>query len=195
MKILFADSCIRSQEKSRTWRLCRTFLNQYQLLHPDDEIQTIRLNDEMPLPMDSNTLDRRNQLISQGDFNNPIFQSARQFASADKIIVGAPYWDLSFPAALKCYVEQVSVNGITFGYEKDGSVGKCQASKLLCISTSGGIIGDMDFGNQYLKGICGFFGIEEFESQSAQGLDIEGADVEEILRETEESLKEMVKSW
>lgn len=195
MKLLFVDSCMRGPKQSRTWRLCQAFLTKYHNLHPEDEIQTICLKDEMPLPLDAGTLENRDLLISQGDFNNPMFRFACQFADADKIIIGAPYWDLSFPAALKCYIEQIAVNGIAFGYVEDGSVGKCRAEKMLCIATSGGFIGDMDFGGQYLKGICQFFGIEEFESRTAEGLDIEGADVEEILRQAEIELEKLAENW
>ena len=38
---------------------------------------------------------------------------------ADEIVIGAPYWDLSFPAALKVYIEHVSVCDIAFHYTED----------------------------------------------------------------------------
>ena len=42
-----------------------------------------------------------------------MFDLARQFARAEIIVMAAPYWDLSFQAALKQYLEQVNVVGIT----------------------------------------------------------------------------------
>ena len=36
------------------------------------------------------------------------------------IVIAAPYWDLSFPAVLKTYLEQINVLGVTFDYSDDG---------------------------------------------------------------------------
>ena len=41
-----------------------------------------------------------------------MFDLAKQFAEADEVIIAAPFWDLSFPAALKQYFEQINVLGI-----------------------------------------------------------------------------------
>ena len=72
----------------------------------------------------------------------------------DVIVIGAPFWDLSFPAALKLYFENVTVSGITFEYsEKGRPVGKCNAKKLYYITTSGGYIGNNNFGVDYVKEI------------------------------------------
>ena len=60
-----------------------------------------------------------------------MFELARQFAAADQIVIAAPYWDLSFPAALKQYFEQINVLGITFAYTPEGvPKGLCRARKL-----------------------------------------------------------------
>ena len=59
-----------------------------------------------------------------------MFDLARQFARAEIIVMAAPYWDLSFQAALKQYLEQVNVVGITFRYSEEGQpVPLCRARR------------------------------------------------------------------
>ena len=39
---------------------------------------------------------------------------------ADTIVIAAPFWDFSFPAALKIYIENIYVTGIVSRYGSDG---------------------------------------------------------------------------
>ena len=55
-----------------------------------------------------------------GDYRDPLFRYAKQFAQAADIVVAAPYWDLSFPSILKVYLEQICVTGLTFQYTPEG---------------------------------------------------------------------------
>ena len=41
-----------------------------------------------------------------------MFDLASQFQQADEIVIAAPYWDLSFPAILKLYLENIYVTGV-----------------------------------------------------------------------------------
>lgn len=45
-----------------------------------------------------------------------MFKYAHEFANADLIVIAAPFWDLSIPALLKVYIENIAVDGITFEY-------------------------------------------------------------------------------
>ena len=42
-----------------------------------------------------------------------MFDYANAMAQADMIVIAAPYWDMSFPASLKIFLEAASVVGIT----------------------------------------------------------------------------------
>ena len=56
-----------------------------------------------------------------------MFCYARQFAAADRIVIAAPLWDLSFPAQLKVYLENIYVTGIVTKYSEAGEpVGLCR---------------------------------------------------------------------
>lgn len=135
-------------------------------------------------------LDKRDRLIASGAFDDPMFAIARQFAAADEIVIAALYWDLSFPAALKQYFEQINVRGITFVYTAEGIPrGLCRARKLYYITTAGGNYVPEEFGFGYIKALAeSYYGIPETELIQATGLDIDGADVETILREATESI-------
>ena len=54
-------------------------------------------------------LNKRDQFISIGDYQNPMFSFARQFSEAEAIVIAAPFWDLSFPSMLKQYLEQIRI--------------------------------------------------------------------------------------
>lgn len=192
--LLFINACVRG-ESSRTLLLCRHFLKQYSKLNPHDEIFQINIPDMELKPLCQKELIARDELIKIGRLDDDSFVFARQFAAAKKILIGAPYWDLSFPAALKTYIERVSVNNIAFKYSEKGQEGMCKADKMLYITTSGGYIGNRDFGSEYLNGICGLFGIRQFDSIKAEGLDILGADIESILSKTAVRLEEMAEIW
>ena len=104
--ILYIDACVRRD--SRTQRLAEALLQQL-----DDEVQQVRLED-IPFGIsDEAFLDQREKLTEEGAYDHEMFALARQFAAADTIVIAAPYWDLSFPATLKQYMEKVTVNGIT----------------------------------------------------------------------------------
>ncbi len=194
--ILFINACIR--ESSRTKKLADAALKQYIAERTAGEEKTEKksLFGEIfktnvierdlacfPVaPLDKSGLERRENGGDTG-FDGSFFELAKEFSSAETVIVAAPYWDLSFPAVLKAYFEAVCVCGLTFHYGEDGMPHSlCKAKRLIYVTTSGGYIGEMNFGFDYVKGLCKiFFEIDDARFISAQGLDIDGNDPEKIL--------------
>jgi FMN-dependent NADH-azoreductase len=165
-KILFINACVRPC--SRTLELAETLL-----MKLDGDVQEIKLY-ENPLPvLDLNGMEKRNRAAKTGDFSDPAFDVAKQFAAADVIVIAAPYWDLMFPAALKVYLENITVAGITFRYSDEGRPASlCKAKELHYVTTSGGFIGQNDFGFSYIQALAqNFFGIAEIHRYTAEGLD------------------------
>ena len=146
----------------------------------------LRLEDVDFPAADEDFLRRRDSLIASGAFGDPMFALARQFAEADRIVIAAPYWDLSFPAALKQYFEQINVLGITFRYTPQGfPEGLCKAKSLCYVTTAGGGYVPQEFGYGYVKALAeGFYGITDVRLVMASGLDIVGADPEKIINDT-----------
>lgn len=182
--VLYVNACVR--EESRTRRLADFLLNQLGL--PVTELRLAECSFSL---VDEAFLNRREQRIREGAFDDPMFDLARQFSEADIIVIAAPFWDLSFPAILKQYFEQISVTGITFRYAEDGvPVGLCHADRLYYITTAGGSFLPEAFGHGYVKALAeSFYGIRNVEWIKATGLDMEGADVEQILSAVEEEIR------
>lgn len=181
--ILFINACVRAD--SRTKRLADRYLLRF-----SDTINEVKLSQMDLKKVDEDFLDKRDSLIEKGDFDNKIFDYAKAFAKAEEIVIAAPYWDLSFPAILKQYLEQICVVGVTFKYNSSGvPVGLCKAKKLTYITTAGGDFVPFDFGYEYIKSLAeSLFGIEDVKLIKATGLDIEGNDTEKILKKAEEEI-------
>ena len=113
-----------------------------------------------------------------------------EFAEAEQIVIAAPFWDLSFPAILKTYIEWINVPGVVFRDSEEGRpVGMCRAKSLYFVWTSGGPVADDAFGFGYVESLeKNFWGIGDVRRFAATGLDIVGADAEAILREAEREI-------
>ena len=175
--LLYVNACVRPM--SRTDALARFLLSRF----PAEEIAEVNLQKEGILPLDWETIRYRDSCIAEKRFDDPVFSYARQFAQADEIVISAPYWDLLFPASLRAYLERVCVVGVTFAYSPQGApVSLCRAKKLTYVSTAGGFTGGTHLGFSYVKALASqFFGIGDLSLLQAEGLDIDGADVEAIL--------------
>ena len=105
MKLLFVDCCISQRgEQSRTRILAEAFLDAFREVHPEAEIDVVIPEELLMLhPFDAEMLEERDALAKAGKFDAPVFDMARQFRDADAVVVAAPYWDMSYPAALKTY--------------------------------------------------------------------------------------------
>lgn len=181
--ILFINACVRTESRTRQ-------LTEKLLLKLNRPYEEVRLH-EIAFPVaDEDFLNMRDRLIAERDFENPLFDLARQFSESEIIVIAAPYWDLSFPAALKQYFEQINVVGITFKYTEDGiPVGLCKARRLYYVTTAGGSYVPEEFGFGYIKALSqGFYGIQEVRKIEAAGLDLVGADVSAIMRAAESTI-------
>lgn len=185
-KLLFIDACV-NRGISRTEQLAQTLLKEMNQ-NGEYEIETLNLEDEDLKLFTGKESALRESLTRAGNFEGPLFTYAKQFAAADRIVVAAPYWDFSFPARMKCYLEQICVTGLTFTFSSKGIPGGlCHADSLHYVTTSGGSIGELNLGYEYLEKLCKvYYGINETVCYTAEGLDIEGNSVEEIMKEAEE---------
>ena len=184
--ILFINACVRKE--SRTRKLAEKLL-----LKLNEPFEEMRL-DMIAFPVvNEDFLTMRDRLISDQDFGNPVFDLARQFSEAETIVIAAPFWDLSFPAALKQFFEQINVVGITFRYTDDGvPVGLCKAKRLFYVTTAGGVYVPEEFGFGYIKALAqNFYGIQDVIKIQAAGLDICGADVDVIMNSAEAAISDI----
>lgn len=183
MSILFINACVR--ENSRTLVLAKSILEGM-----SDEIIEVNLNKEDISPLNRELLAKRDRLLCDGNLDDPMLFYAKQFANADEIVIAAPFWDLSFPALLKIYMEQITVSGITFKYIDGRPCGLCRAKNLTYVTTSGGPIFD-DFGYEYVKVLAKkFYGISQTKAYRAMNLDVNMISAENVLTQAEISVIE-----
>ena len=182
-QILFINACPR--EGSRTLELARYLLDK-----TDGSVEELTIFEENLLPLNGKTLALRDKMTANQNFDHPIFKYAKQFATADTIVLAAPFWDLSFPSALKIWLEYVMAKEITFRYTEEGfPFGLCKAKKLFYISTAGGPVLPAHMGFSYMDGLAkSYFGIPETVLFSAENLDVVGADTAAILTKAKEEI-------
>jgi len=185
-ELLWLNACVRHD--SRTEKLTRRFLLSAKA---DFSIREVRVGELGLLPLDEASLRRRDLDIQAGRLDASAYAPARAFAEADELLISAPYWDASFPAALKIYLENICVNGVTFAYGEGGSlVKKCRADRLTYITTSGGFLPAVPSVKLYLQELCTLFSIGTLDFHAVPGLDVFPDQVDRML---ETALSDMLR--
>lgn len=184
-KTLFVNACVRPDSRTN-------ILAQHVLKKIGGEIEEVNLERENIQPLNRRRLQEREDLLKKKDYSADMLKYAKQFAAADTVVISAPYWDLSFPAMVKNYMEAVTVQGVTFYYNEEGiPQGLCNAKKVIYVTTAGGPVAEFNFGFDYVKGLCQLlYGIGDVTCYKAEMLDVIGMDVEAILKKVKEEIDE-----
>ena len=137
------------------------------------EVTTVELSEGMPM-VDAAWI--------AGDSAAAILTEAfiSQLEAADTLVISAPIYNFSVPAALKAWIDQIAKAGRTFAYTGPGQVeGLLKNKKAYVVITAGGVtLGSAwDYASPYLRHILGFVGITDVEFIDASGLatDAEGS--------------------
>ena len=173
MKLLFVNGCISQRgEESRTLVLARSFLDAWQARHPEAEVETVEPEALLALkPFAPEMLNDRDALAGIRCFDAPVYDLARQFRAADRVVVAAPFWDLTFPAALRTYIEYISAVGLTYHYTEAGCCGDCAAQWLVYLTSGGDVEREDSIGVLHWRQLAAMFGIPKFDYVFAGGLD------------------------
>ena len=195
-RLLWINACMRGPEQSRTYALCKSFLDGWKQANPDGEVVERALTRCELKVMDAQLNQLRDRAVETGEMDSPLLEIPRELAEADYVVVGAPYWDLSFPAQLKVYLEWASTLGVTFRYAENGQLeGMCKADKLLYITTAGGPVTGQNFGFDSVKALGAMLGIGQAECVAAENMDVWGGPGQENLKRAEEQLRRMAETW
>lgn len=163
--LIFIDACIRAG--SRTRRIAEPIITE---LSKSYSVETVDLTKNTYPVADNYTLENRNQgVVPEADI-----ELAKRIASADRIVIAAPFWDMSFPSALKVFFENISLFGITFNTNEKECYGLCKAEKVMYITSRGMNIstGDpLEQGTPYIKAISHLWGWGELSVVAAQNMD------------------------
>ena len=184
-KIFYVDACLRTG--SNTKKIADAIIAK---LAERDEIETVRLS-ENTFPIVNNDIlnDRANGIVPE-----EYVEMAKKLAAADRLVIAAPFWDMSFPSALKVFLENMSLFNVTFGSNEKECYGLCKAEKVLYITTRGMNINTGDALEQatpYIKAIGKLWGLGELHVISAQNMDYstEEQKTEKVDNAIEEGLK------
>lgn len=195
-RLLWINACMRGEGVSRTDGLCRDFLTAWKAKHPDGEVVERDLTKaDLPV-LTAELAAQRDAAVERGELDSPLLAAAGELARAERVVIGAPYWDLSFPAELKVYLEWASTQGVTFHYTEEGaSEGLCRAEELLYITTAGGPVQGQNFGFDYVKALAAMLGIPNARCVAAENLDVWGGPGAENLQTARAQLQELAETW
>jgi len=170
-KLLYIDACIRG-EGSRTRQIAEPLV---EALEKKYTVQRFVLND-LKLPVvQKDLLKKRNG----GEIDPTVMYWAETVRDADRIVIAAPFWDMSIPGALKNFIELCSILDVTFKTNDVTCFGNCRAEKMLLITTRGMDIPTGDVREQataYLKALSWLWGIGPLQVISAQNMDYVSAE-------------------
>lgn len=190
-KLIYIDACIRN-DLSRTKKIATPII---EALKEKYEVETFVLNDMKLDVVLSEEIERRNKRIYQ---KQPL-EWALKIKEADRLVIATPFWDMSFPSALKCFLELCSILNVTFKVEGNKCVGNCNATKLLYITTRGMDIktGDpLEQGTPYIKALSWLWGINDFVVLSRENFDyISQEEIEKQINSAIEEGLEIVKEF
>lgn len=164
-RLFYIDSCLRSGSKTK--RIADALIYR---LSDKYEVDTIRLS-EYDFPVVKNDILNER---SNGYVPEEYVQIARKIAAADRLVISAPFWDMSFPSALKVFLENMSLFNVTFASNEKECYGLCKAEKVLYITTRGMNIktGDeMEQATPYIKAISKLWGLGELHVIAAENMD------------------------
>ena len=169
-KLIFIDACMRTG--SRTKRIASAIIAE---LRKRYSVETVDLTKNIYSVADNYTLEDRNKGIVPDEH----VTLAKKIAAADRIVIAAPFWDMSCPSALKVFFENMSLFGVTFNTNAKECYGLCKAEKVMYITTRGMNIstGDpLEQATPYIKAISYLWGWGELTVVSAQNMDYSSAE-------------------
>ena len=163
--LIYINVCMRAG--SRTQRIATPIIEE---LRKNYNVETIDLTKNLYPVADNCTLEDRNQ----GFVPPEHVALAKKIAASDRIVIAAPFWDMSFPSALKVFFENMSLFGVTFDSNDKECYGLCKAEKVMYITTRGMNISTCDPLEQatpYIKALSHLWGWGELTVISAQNMD------------------------
>ncbi len=166
-KLIVINACVRKAD-SRTLRIAEPIIG---ALSERYEITRYDLPEmERVVPLTPVLFEGR----GRGEIPVWALGAARDIAAADRILIAAPFWDMSFPAVLKAFFEQVSLFDVTFTDTGATCRGLCKAPKVLYITTRGMDIqtGDpLEQATPYLRALGELWNLGELITIAACNMD------------------------
>ena len=190
-KLVFIDACVR-QSDSRTLRIAEPIVSALSKCY---KVTRYDLPDMGIVPLNPGLFEER----GVGEIPRWATEAAQSIAAADLIVIAAPFWDMSFPAVLKCFFEQTSLFDVTFTDTGKTCQGLCKAPKVLYITTRGMDIPTGDPREQatpYLRALGTLWNLGELTTIAARNMDYSSdEEIESKITACIEDGLKLVKKW
>lgn len=179
MKLLYVKCDPKPEAQSSCLRVGREFVRQYESRFPEHAVEELDLyNTELP-EVDGIVYNGRSGIVSGSAYDGMNYEGQEkvdrvnalctQFLSADRYVVAAPMWSLTFPSKLKAYIDCVVINGRTIRVTPARVEGlMCDTQRrMVFIQSCGGNYGGLfssrfNYGAIYLKNLFLFLGMDDF---------------------------------
>lgn len=184
-KILYITANPKSVTDSHSLSVGESFLDEYKLNNPQDEIAVLDLF-KMDVPLiDYDVMSAWGKLQTGSAFTDlsPVEsqkimgmnKNLEQFMDADKYVFVSPLWNFGVPPMLKAYIDNIVIAGKTFTYNESGPIGLLENKKSLHIQASGSVFssGPMqswEHGKTYLDQVLTFIGVADRQEIIVEGM-------------------------
>lgn len=213
-RLLYITANPKGIEKSKGLQIGESFINSIKEECPEIEINIIDLfSSDQIAHMDAELVSARGKLAGYGYTLEQLTEGEREkilkmhaladnFLTYDYYVFVSPIWNLSSPAVLKAYLDNLFIAGKTFAHTANGPKGLLTGKKAIHINTRGGLytgtpMKELECGDRYLRIALNFLGIEVMDTIIAEALDLYPQKVQEIVDKAKQeailAAKEMVK--
>ena len=202
--LLLLDASPRG-ERSHSRKLAQEYLATWQAAHPAGTIVTRDLGHEPPPFV--------NEAWVEGAFTPAENHSAAaraairisdryvdEILAAEEIVIATPIYNLTIPAALKAWIDQISRYGRTFTRGENGFTGLLGGKRVRIIVSSGsdfrpeGPGGAYNFVEPYLRTFLGWLGITDVTFVYAHSLNDGNPSRETSLAEASASVRSLAQA-
>ncbi len=176
-RLLYVQTSPR-KERSASIEIAKTFINEYERTHPDDEVETLDLWATTLPEFDGHVIDSKYVILhglehteEQKQAWSKVEKVISQFTGADKYLFSLPMWNFGIPYKLKHYIDVIVQPGYTFSFSPaEGYKGLVTGKPVAAIYARGGAYGSgtgaegYDLQKPYLEHILGFMGFGNFQT-------------------------------
>ncbi|MFZ7944892.1 MULTISPECIES: FMN-dependent NADH-azoreductase [Bacillaceae] len=196
-KLLYITANPKGLEKSKGMQIGEAFLDAFQQVRQDVKIKKMDLFTLDFPQMDADLVSARGKLAGYGYTMEQLSDVEREkilkmhaltdeFITYDYYVFVSPMWNLSSPAILKAFLDNLFVSGKTFAHTPGGPKGLLSNKKAVHIQTRGGQytgtpMQELESGDRYLKIALRFLGIDVMDTVIVEGFDLNPQKVPEIL--------------
>ena len=166
-----------AKSTSHSIDVAKVFLQAYQEMHPQDELQAIDLWAADLPPFDAETIEAKFAVLRKQEFTleqrvrwDAVQRISRRFNAADKYIFSVPMWNFGVPYRLKQYIDVVTLAGENWSWSRaEGYKSLLSGKKALMVYASAGEYGvsdPSDFQKPYLRRWLNFIGVTDIHEIS-----------------------------